>query len=108
MSDQSFEISGQEEAKIVQFADETKTLPDGSKVIYAENEEKIVLYHKIPFERGKTYVYDRKKGTITVNSKPGSNKDKRDMIKLGGYMLQNSTDYELVTISVFSEGDKKP
>ena len=41
-------------AKIVQFADETKTLPDGSKIIYAENDEKIVLYHKIPFEKGTT------------------------------------------------------
>lgn len=99
-----FDADNQEQAKIVQFADESKTLPDGSKVIYAENEDKIVLYHKIPFERGKTYVYDRKKGAISVNGKPGTNKDKREMIKLGSYMLKNSSDYELVTISVYSKG----
>ena len=103
MSHGLYEEGNQEQAKIVQFADEEKTLPDGSKVIYAENEDKIVLYHKIPFERGKTYVYDRTKGTISVNGKPGNNKDKRDMIKLGSTMLENSSDYELVTISVYSK-----
>ena len=36
---------GNEKARIVQFADEGRTLPDGSKIVYAENDDKIVLYH---------------------------------------------------------------
>lgn len=94
-------------AKIVQFADDSKTLPDGSKVIYAENEEKIVLYHKIPFEKGINYVYDRKSGKIFVNGVEGSNQDKRTMIKLGTYMLEHCEDYELVTLSIYSKGERK-
>jgi hypothetical protein len=90
----------QPKAKIVQFSDDTKTLPDGSKIIYAENDENIVLYHKIPFEKGFTYLYDRKSGNITVNGKPGSNSDKRKMIKLGTYFLENCSEDDLVTIDV--------
>ena len=94
-------------AKIVQFADDTKTLPDGSKVIYAENDEKIVLYHKIPFEKGKNYVYERKSGKIFVNGMEGTNQDKRTMIKLGTYMLEHCEDYELVTLSIYAKGEGK-
>lgn len=93
-------------AKIVQFADETKTLPDGSKIIYAESDEKIVLYHKIPFERGFTYVYDRQTGQITVNGKIGTNKDKREMIRLGTYLLNNAEEEDLITISVQTKEGK--
>ena len=64
---------GNEKARIVQFADEGRTLPDGSKIVYAENDDKIVLYHKHPLDRGTTYVYDRKSGKITVNGKEGTN-----------------------------------
>jgi hypothetical protein len=92
------------EAKIVQFADDSKTLPDGSKIIYAESEDRIVLYHKIPFEKGITYVYLRKSGEIEVNGKPGSNKDKREMVKLGSYMMSNCIESDLVTISVKKKG----
>lgn len=92
-------------AKIVQFADETKTLPDGSKIIYAENDEKIVLYHKIPFEKGNTYVYERKSGKILVNGKEGTTQDKRTMLKLGSYLIGNCNDEDLVTINVFTKGD---
>lgn len=93
-------------AKIVQFADETRTLPDGSKVIYAENDGTIVMYHKIPMQPAITYVYDRESGEITVNGKPGTNKDKRDMIKLGTYMLSNADEDDLVTLSVHDK-DKR-
>ena len=75
MINQDFFKYSKGKAKIVQFADESRTLPDGSKVIYAESEEKIVLYHKIPFEAGATYVYDRQSGKIFVNSKEGTNQD---------------------------------
>ncbi|MCP4049527.1 MAG: hypothetical protein GY730_02320 [bacterium] len=91
--------------KIVQFADETKTLPDGSTIIYAENDDNIVVYHKLPFEKGTTYVYKRKTGKILVNNKPGTNKDKRRMIKLGSYMMDNASEDDLVTISVKSKDD---
>lgn len=93
-------------AKIVQLADETKTLPDGSKIIYAENKEKIAVYHKAPFERGTTYVYQRNNGKITINGKPGTNQDKRKMIELGTYFLKNTSSDELITIDVQTKGDK--
>jgi hypothetical protein len=95
---------GNEKARIVQFADEGRTLPDGSKIVYAENDDKIVLYHKHPLDRGTTYVYDRKSGKITVNGKEGTNQDKKLMIRLGSYMLDNVLEYELVTVSVTAQG----
>ena len=87
-------------AKNVQFSDDSKTLPDGSKIKYAENDEKIVLYHKVPFEKGTTYLYDRKSGDIIVNGKSGINSDKRKMIQLGTYFLENCSEDDLVTIDV--------
>jgi hypothetical protein len=96
---------GNEKARIVQFADEGRTLPDGSKIIYAENDDKIVVYHKHPLERGTTYVYDRKSGKITVNGKEGTNHDKKIMIRLGSYLMDNTQEYELVTVSVSAKGD---
>jgi hypothetical protein len=94
-------------AKIVQFADETKTLPDGSSIIYAESDEKIVLYHKRPFEKGNTYIYERKSGKIFVNNREGTNKEKREMLRLGSYMLEQANESDLVTLSVQSKGDEK-
>ncbi len=97
--------SSKPKARIVQFADDTRTLPDGSKITYAENEDKILLYHRAPFEKGFTYVYERKTGRILVNGKEGTNQDKRKMIELGTYMLDHSHDEELVTINVFPKGE---
>ncbi|MGE4170640.1 MAG: hypothetical protein AB7F28_07990 [Candidatus Margulisiibacteriota bacterium] len=93
-------------AKIVQFADETKTLPDGSKVIYAENDDKIVLYHKPPFEKGIAYLYERHSGKIFVNNKEGTNQDKRRMLALGAYFMENATESDMVTISVHPKGGR--
>ena len=95
---------GKDKAKIVQFADENKTLPDGSKVIYAENEEKIVLYHKKNFEKGTVYVYERKSGKIFVNGQEGSVKEKRSMIALGTYMLGNCKESDMVTVTYYNDG----
>ncbi len=94
-------------AKIVQYGDDSKTLPDGSKIIYAENEQKIVLYHKMPFEKGDSYVYDRKTGHIEVNGRPGTNTDKRTMIKLGTYFLENSEEEDIVTLNVHANAPAK-
>ncbi len=91
-------------AKIVQFADDKKTLPDGSKIIYAESDSKIVLYHKVPFEKGTTYVFDRKSAQIFVDSQQGDNNDKRKMITLGTYFLENSRETDLVTLDVQGKG----
>ena len=91
-------------AIIVQYSDDSKTLPDGSKIIYAESNDRIVLYHKVPFEKGKTYVYNREDSSITVNNSPGSNDDKRAMINLGTYFLKHSKEDDLVTVDV--KGDK--
>ncbi len=87
-------------AVIIQFADEAKTLPDGSKVIYAESDEKIVLYHKPISEKSRTFVYDRKSGKIFINNKLGDNADKREMIRLGSYLMANAKDSDLVTLNV--------
>jgi hypothetical protein len=91
-------------AKIVQFADETRSLPDGSKVTYAESAEKIVIHHVIPFEKSTTYIYERKTGRILVNGKQGTNADKRKMIELGTYMLDHTKEEELVTVNIFPKG----
>jgi hypothetical protein len=98
--------SANSSAKIVQFADETKTLPDGSSIIYAESDGKIVLYHKRPFERGTTYIYERKSGKVFVNNKEGNNKDKREMLRLGSYLLEQAEESDLITLNVQSKGDK--
>jgi len=87
-------------AKIVQFSDEKKSLPDGSKVIYAESENKIVVFHKIPFEKNMSYVFDRKTAAVKVNGKIGSDLDKKRMLELGDYFLNNAKDEELITIDV--------
>jgi len=100
-------LNNNSSAVIVQYADETKTLPDGSRIIYAENADKIVLYHKIPFEKGNTYVYDRKNGKISVNGKEGTNKDKRRMLQLGTYLIKNSDESDMVTISVETKDQRK-
>jgi hypothetical protein len=94
------------DAKIVQLSDEKKTLPDGSQIIYAENKEKIILYHKVPFEKAHIYVYNRKTGSISINGQQGTNVDKRSMLKLGSYFLDNSKEDELVTLSIKTK-DKK-
>jgi hypothetical protein len=93
-------------ALIVQFADETKTLPDGSKVIYAESDDKIVLFHKMPLEKSKTYVYERKSGKIFINGKEGDNNHKREMIRLGSYLMNNAKDSDLVTFKVQNKGNR--
>ncbi len=99
-SGEFYKPSAKNSAKIVQFADEDRTLPDGSKIIYAENDEKIVLYQKRLHDKGVTYVYERKSGKIFVNGQEGTNDDKRDMINLGKYMLGNCKESDMVTISV--------
>ena len=87
-------------AKIVQYMDDAKTLPDGSKIIYAESDDKIVLYHKLPLEQGNTYVFDREQKSIQINGSEGSKEDKQKMIELGAYFLQHSNEKDLVTINV--------
>ncbi len=90
-------------AKIVQYADERKTLPDGGKLIYGENENKIVVSWTPPFEKTQVFVYDRKTGEILINGKKGTNQDKRTMIKLGTYFLENSKEEDLITINVHTK-----
>ncbi len=95
-----FKSVGRDKVKIVQFSDENKSLPDGSKIIYAENEEKIVLYHKKPYEKGTTFVYERKTGKIFVNGREGNLEEKKIMVQLGTYMLGNSKESDMVTITI--------
>ena len=72
----------------------------------AENDEKIVLYHKVPFEKGTTYVYERNTGRIMVNNQVGTNKDKRKMIQLGTYLISHAKEEDLMTLSVQTKKDK--
>ena len=87
-------------AKIVQCVDEAKTLPDGSKIIYAESDDKIGLQHKLALEKGDTYIFDRNEKTIQINGNEGTNDDKQRMINLGAYFLENMQEKDLVTINV--------
>ena len=82
-------------AKIVQCMDEAKTLPDGSKIIYAESDDKIVLYHKLPLEKGDTYIFDRNEKSIQINGTEGTNEDKQRMIYLGAYFFENMLEKDL-------------
>ncbi|MEK9658053.1 MAG: hypothetical protein VW378_06770 [bacterium] len=95
---------GKNEAKIVQFSDDKQTLPDGSKIIYAESADKIVLYYKPAFEKSSNYVFDRKTGDIKVNGRLGGPEDKEKMILLGNYFITNSEDQSLVTVDVGLKG----
>ncbi len=88
------------EVKIVQFSDDAKLLPDGSKIIYAESSERLIVYHKKQNEEAKNYIFNRKTGDIIVNNQKGSESDKQAMIQLGTYFLSNASDSELVTVCV--------
>lgn len=90
----------QQKAKIIQFADPNKTLPDGSKVVYAENEEKITLYKKSPSQPGTVYVYIRQSGEVFVNGKKGDLEDQRRMLQIGKYLLENGKESDMVTINL--------
>jgi len=90
-------------AKIVQFSDESRVFPDGSRIVYSETETKIVLYQKHPFNKSVTYVFDRKSQEVFVNSKKGSNSDKLKMIKLGQYFIANASEKDLITVDVFTK-----
>lgn len=90
----------QQKAKIIQFADPNKTLPDGSKVVYAENDEKITIYKKSPTAPGTVYVYMRATGDIYVNGKKGDLDDQRRMLQIGKYLLENGRESDMVTINL--------
>jgi hypothetical protein len=107
MVQNALNLTENDDAKIVQFADENKTLPDGSKIIYAESKEKIVVYQKLPFEIGTTYIYERKSGQISINGAKGTHQDKRQMIKLGNYLLEHSKESDLITLNIQTKGAKK-
>ena len=101
-------MSGSKKATIVQRANQLDaTVADEQKIIYAENEDKLVLYTKKPFEMGKTYVYDRKSQKVYVNNNPGTLNDKRDMIKIGMNFLKNTSENDLVTLDVFSDNNNE-
>lgn len=89
-----------QKARIIQFEDPQKTLPDGSKVVYAENDEKITIYKKTPGQKGIAYVYERQSGNIFVNGKSGSIKDQNDMIEIGKYLIDNGKESDMVTITL--------
>ena len=97
---------GKNKAKIVQYADDKKTLPDGSKIVYAESDDKLVLYHKSSFEKSMSYVFNRKTTDVYVNGKRGNDRDKQKMLQLGSYFISNAEDNELVTIDVKLKGEK--
>ena len=88
------------EVKIVQYSDESRLLPDGSKVIYAESNERIILHHKKNIGESKNYVFFRKSGKLMVNNEEGNPQEKKAMIELGQYFLSHSKDSDLVTVSV--------
>ena len=93
-------IDDETNVKIVQLADDHKTLPDGSKIIFAESDKKIVVHHKKPNESPTTYVFDRTSGNISVNNQPGQASDKKTMISLGTYLMTHCKESDLITISV--------
>lgn len=84
--------------KIIKFENPARTLPDGSKIIFAEDEEKIIIKHQKDYQKEITYIFFRINGKILVNNSEGNRQDRIRMIELGQYLLDNFNDKEMVTI----------
>lgn len=84
--------------KIIKYKDPARALPDGSKIIFAEDEEKIIIKYQKDFQKEMLYVFYRMNGKIAVNNREGDRKDRIRMIELGQYLLDNFDDHEMVTI----------
>ncbi len=99
------DYSKKPKAKIVQFSDENHTLPDGSRISYSESSEKLVMTHKLLGGESNTYIYDRITGCVFVNGKPGGQMDKKEMLRLGAYLLGHCSDQELMALDVYEKGE---
>ena len=84
--------------KIIKFKNPTNTLPDGSKITFAEDEEKIIIKYKKEYQKEFTYVFYRINGKIFINNHEGDRRDRMRMIELGQYLLDNFDDREMVTV----------
>ena len=84
--------------KVIKFKDPLKSLPDGSKIIFAEDDEKIIIKYQKDFHKEMLYVFYRITGKVTINNKEGDRHDRIRMIELGQYLLDNFDDREMVTI----------
>lgn len=91
---------GKTKARIVQLRDSKKTFPDGSKIIYAESDDRLVIYHKPAFGPNVSYVFHRDSTNIFVNGKAGTDEDKKNMLKLSNYFMTHAQGQDIVTLDV--------
>ena len=73
---------------IVLYSDQEHECPDGSKIIYAENNEKIVIIQKPLNKSTRVYEFDRYTKKIRVNGLLGTESDKKDMLAIGVYLVK--------------------
>lgn len=100
----------EKEVKIVQMADEEKRLPDGSRIIYAESNMRIVLHHEFDTQPSLTYIFNRKTGNLEIKDggdlRLGTQEEKLKMLELGQFFLTHNQDKDLVTIVVQNKGSE--
>ena len=77
--------------EVVLCSDENLVLPDGSCIIYAENNRKIILIQRRFNNQERVYEFDRQTKEITLDGELGSEKDKNDMLELGIYLVQSNS-----------------
>ena len=77
--------------EVVLCSDENLVLPDGSCIIYAENNRKIILIQRRFNNQERVYEFDRQTKEITLDGELGSEKDKNEMLELGIYLVQSNS-----------------
>ena len=102
----SLNFKNDQNIKIVQCSDQAQTMDDGSRVIYAESDQKLVLYQKKPNELACSYVFDRQSGLIYVNGKKGKRIDKQDMLNLGVEFMSQMGESQLLAIRIGATAEK--
>jgi len=83
----------------ISFKDETKALPDGSKIALGVDDGRwILLYQRVP-PKGTIvmYEYNSIKKFILVDKKEGTHIDLREMNKLISYFLDNARVEDVIT-----------
>ena len=69
------------------------TLPDGSKITYGIKGKKIALvYQKSDFSKPIIYVFDGEKRVLTVDGKPGAQRELEEMDRHVNYLKANLKD----------------
>ena len=81
--------------RVIRFSDTNQLLPDGTQVVYAENDQSIFLIFRDQKKDVFEYHFIRETGGIKVNGQEGGVSDKQKMVLLGDYFLANAKEDDL-------------